>query len=224
MKLHLPRSAPVVLVAAGCLLLGSTGGAVAGAMITGKQIKDNTVTTKDIKNGSLAVKDLSKSTRKVLAGTPGPAGATGARGPAGANGANGANGPRGFSAWDTMPSGVTVTGRFYDLSRSGATATAVIHNVNFPAKAPAAPTGLGFGNDAFAQTTTDPACTGTYTAPTAPPGHVCVYLDGFSGLSSPSVNTWNEPAQRPYTFYLQFSQSAANTSYSYWGVWAYTAP
>jgi hypothetical protein len=221
MKLPFQRSAPIVLLAAGCLLLGSTGGAVAGAMITGKQIKDNTVTTKDIKNGSLAVKDLSTTTRRALAGVPGPAGATGARGPAGANGANG---PRGFSAWDTMPSGVTVTGRIYDLSRSAGSATNVVDNVNFPAKAPAAPSGLGFGNDAFAATATDPACTGTYAAPTAPAGHVCVYMDGLSGLSGPGVNTWSDVAQRPYAFYVRFTQTAPNTDFYYWGSWAYTAP
>lgn len=45
-----------VLVAA--LLLGTTGGAVAGAMITGSQIKDGTVASADIKNGSLSRADL----------------------------------------------------------------------------------------------------------------------------------------------------------------------
>lgn len=39
------------------LLVGSTGGAVAGALITGKQIKDGTVTGKDIKDGSLTAVD-----------------------------------------------------------------------------------------------------------------------------------------------------------------------
>lgn len=45
-----------VLVAA--LLLGTTGGAVAGAMITGSQIKDGTVASADIKNDSLSRADL----------------------------------------------------------------------------------------------------------------------------------------------------------------------
>ncbi|NHA01336.1 hypothetical protein G5V59_19930 [Nocardioides sp. W3-2-3] len=40
------------------LLLGSTGGAVAGALITGKQIKNESVTGADIKNGSLGSVDI----------------------------------------------------------------------------------------------------------------------------------------------------------------------
>ena len=43
----LPRSTPVLVLLAAALLLGASGGAVAGAMITGAQIKDNTVTTAD---------------------------------------------------------------------------------------------------------------------------------------------------------------------------------
>ncbi len=48
-----------VLVAA--LLLGSTGGAVAGALITGKQIKNESVTGADIKNGTLGSADVRNS-------------------------------------------------------------------------------------------------------------------------------------------------------------------
>jgi hypothetical protein len=216
MKMNLPRSAPVVaLVAAGCLLLGSTGGAVAGALITGKQIKDNTVTTKDIKNGSLAVKDLSKKTRSALAGTPGPAGATG---PAGAAG------PRGFSAWDTIPSGQTVTGRFYNRDVSGASTAPIAENIEYPAKAPAAAAGYGFGPDSFGFTPDDPQCTGTYAAPTAPAGRVCVYVDGADGLADVSIGQWSAPAHRPYTFYLSYSPTAADAAFEVWGSWAYTAP
>jgi len=47
-----------VAVATGLVLTAGTGGAVAGAMITGKQIKNNTVTTKDIKNNSLTGADV----------------------------------------------------------------------------------------------------------------------------------------------------------------------
>lgn len=67
----LPRSTPVLVLLAAALLLGASGGAVAGAMITGAQIKDNTVTTADIKNGNLAAKDLSKAARASLKGQTG---------------------------------------------------------------------------------------------------------------------------------------------------------
>ncbi|MDQ6526266.1 hypothetical protein RB608_21785 [Nocardioides sp. LHD-245] len=55
----LSRSGIVTIaVATGLVLTAGTGGAVAGAMITGKQIKNNTVTTKDIKDGSLTGADV----------------------------------------------------------------------------------------------------------------------------------------------------------------------
>lgn len=65
-----------IAVATGLVLTAGTSGAVAGAMITGKQIKNNTVTTKDIKNnnltgadvadGSLDTADLSGAVRSGL--------------------------------------------------------------------------------------------------------------------------------------------------------------
>jgi hypothetical protein len=45
------------------LLLGTTGGAVAGGLITGAQIKNGTVTGVDIKNGSLTATDISDEPR-----------------------------------------------------------------------------------------------------------------------------------------------------------------
>ncbi|WP_435771489.1 hypothetical protein [Nocardioides sp. SYSU DS0651] len=53
------RIGPVALAAlVVTVLLGTSGGAVAGALITGKQIKDGTVTGADIRNGSLAGADI----------------------------------------------------------------------------------------------------------------------------------------------------------------------
>ncbi|HWJ11129.1 MAG TPA: hypothetical protein VNS46_17245 [Nocardioides sp.] len=45
------------------LLLGTTGGAVAGGLITGAKIKDGTVTGVDIKNGSLTAVDIKDEPR-----------------------------------------------------------------------------------------------------------------------------------------------------------------
>lgn len=64
------RLTPLTLaLLVGVLLLGSTGGAVAGALITGKQIKDGTVTGTDIKDSSLTgvdVKDGSLTAADLL--------------------------------------------------------------------------------------------------------------------------------------------------------------
>lgn len=214
MKIPFSRHTPVAAIVAGCLLLGTTGGAVAGSMITGKQIKDNTVSTKDIKNKTILKKDMADKTVKKLKGATGPAGPAGATGPAG---------PRGFSAWDKIPSGVTASERFFETGREYAIATQIVENINFPGVAPAAPIGYGFGPDAFAGTTTDLGCTGTVAAPTAPAGHVCVYLGGLENLTAPAVLRWDDVAQAPYTFYLNFT-STPNTAWRYWGSWAYRAP
>ncbi len=88
------RFAPTLVVAATCLVLGSTGGAVAGTMITGKQIKNNTITSADIKNKTIKTKDLANGTVKRLKGATGPTG------PAGANGDDGRQGSPGDQGED----------------------------------------------------------------------------------------------------------------------------
>jgi hypothetical protein len=71
----------VALVAA----LSSTGTAVAGGLITTKQIKDNAVTSAKVKNGTLTLSDFKASERSKLVGPAGPMGPMGAVGPAGAS-------------------------------------------------------------------------------------------------------------------------------------------
>lgn len=55
--------AATVAVLAGIALVSGTGGAVAGALVTGAQIKDESVTGVDIRNGSLGRADLAVSAR-----------------------------------------------------------------------------------------------------------------------------------------------------------------
>jgi hypothetical protein len=71
------RTWPIVLVAAGCLLLGSTGGAVAGSLITGKDVKNGSLTGKDVKDKSLGSDDLSPEAVSALRGASGAPGAPG---------------------------------------------------------------------------------------------------------------------------------------------------
>jgi hypothetical protein len=76
-------TAAVVLVIA--IFLAATGGAVAGSMITGKQIKDGSVTGKDLKDRSVAAADLAPDAKAAgPAGPAGPPGQTGSPGAAGA--------------------------------------------------------------------------------------------------------------------------------------------
>ena len=96
MKLRLPSGrAATVLGAAAVLALATGGGAVAGGMISGAQIKNGTVDTVDlapqsvestrVENGSLRMYDLNENVQdKIKAGGPaGPQGPAGPAGPAG---------------------------------------------------------------------------------------------------------------------------------------------
>ncbi len=69
------------LIAAGCFVLGSSGGAVAAGMVTSYQIKDNTVASVDVKDGTLRTIDLTGAARASLRGMDGPQGPAGPPGP-----------------------------------------------------------------------------------------------------------------------------------------------
>lgn len=103
-------SIPTLALAAGCLLLGSTGGAVAGGLITGKDIKNESVTGKDIKNESLTAKDLSPEAAAALRGATGQQGASGAPGSPGAPGAPGVSGVSGWELATAQKSVAASTG------------------------------------------------------------------------------------------------------------------
>jgi hypothetical protein len=67
-----PVAAAVVLL--GLVLVAGAGGAVAGSMVTGAQIKDGSVTGADVRDRSLGTADLS---RKAVDSLRGPRGARG---------------------------------------------------------------------------------------------------------------------------------------------------
>jgi hypothetical protein len=93
------RQSPAMIVAMLALFVALTGTAVAttSALITGKQIKNNSITGADIKNKSIAVADLASKARgaRGVRGAAGPPGPAGAQGPAGALGAKGDKGDKG---------------------------------------------------------------------------------------------------------------------------------
>lgn len=109
--MKLGRTGAVVAGAAILALASGTGGAVAGSLITGAQIKDGTVTTHDIRDETLRLSDLGPKALAAVkkggaAGPVGPAGAAGAAGqvgPVGAAGQVGPQGPAGASGKDGAP-------------------------------------------------------------------------------------------------------------------------
>ena len=104
MKLRLPNSRTgAVLGAAAILAVATGGGAVAGSMVTGAQIKNGTIETVDLSpgavnssrvdDGSLRMRDFREAVQdRINAGGPqGPKGETGPAGPAGTAKYAGAN-------------------------------------------------------------------------------------------------------------------------------------
>lgn len=96
------RHLPAALLVTGCLLFSAAGGAVAGGLITGAKIKDNTVTSADVKNKTLKVKDFAGTTRTKLTGPAGPAGPAGPKGDKGPKGDQGDPGPQGLPGLDGL--------------------------------------------------------------------------------------------------------------------------
>jgi hypothetical protein len=91
---------PAMVVALIALFVATTGTAVAGALITGANVKNNSLSGLDVLNGSLTSADVKNGTLlpadfkgKLPAG---PRGEQGLQGPPGAPGANGAPGAQGL--------------------------------------------------------------------------------------------------------------------------------
>jgi hypothetical protein len=121
------RTVPVVAIACGALFLSASGGAVAGSLITGKQIKDSTITSKDIKNGSLTTQDLSNASVTQLQGQTGPQGPAGEQGAAGETGPAGPAGPAGGQG-PQGPAGTNGTNGVSGYEMVSATSASVASN------------------------------------------------------------------------------------------------
>lgn len=76
------NSGLVAVIVAAMMVVGG-GSAIAGHMITGKQVKNSSLTGVDIKNKSINAGDLTDSARDALKGNVGATGATGSYAPIG---------------------------------------------------------------------------------------------------------------------------------------------
>ena len=164
--------------------------------VTASKIAPNAVTGAAVKDDSLTGADIDESSLKL----PSPLGAT-------------------------IPSGTTVTGAWNYLSPPGVNIDLV---EAFPAPAPAPLTdatvnfekeAAGFATDA------DPTCNGEASAPTAPAGRVCIYIDhgtttgkALGGHALQYLPT--SPTSR-YGFEIA-TEGGGNGQAG--GTWAYTAP
>lgn len=93
---HMKFKSAFAAVAASALLvtLGGVGGAVAGDLVTSRDIQNDTIRSIDVKDGGLGLRDLNGFTKNRI-NQPGPAGEDGADGRDGKDGAPGAQGPAG---------------------------------------------------------------------------------------------------------------------------------
>jgi len=87
-KYTIKNSGLLAIVVAAMMVVGG-GSAIAGSMITGKQVKNSSLTGKDIKNKSITVSDISTKSRAALKGNAGPAGPQGVQGVQGQTGSQG---------------------------------------------------------------------------------------------------------------------------------------
>jgi hypothetical protein len=157
------------------------------------------------------------------------------QGPAGAQGATGARGP---SAFDTIPSGTTVTG-FMAQGEIARTDDSVWVFASIPAKIPTPLVdnkviitansvllaGCGSINClAMAEQVDNGLCTGTFENPTAPAGYVCIYLTdvplSISPQSLQGVGLINNAPQGFAVYYVTSFDGYTSLE----GTWAYTAP
>ena len=188
---------------------------VKNGVLNGADVRNSSLTGADVKNRSLTAADFSGSVQ-------GPAGAAG---PAGPQGAQGPKGDRGVSAWETIPSGVTVTGSEATATPVGGTDALHIQTVDLGARAPAALTDATVNVAAPAPTLFKPdgdaSCAGSVAAPTAPPGKVCVYLESSANVED--IEGAAQAAGADLSFNVRLRSTT--TGPTRWSLtWAYTAP
>jgi hypothetical protein len=228
-----PRALAVIAAVVTVVAVLSAGsGAVAGSLITGKQIKNGSVASADIKNKSITRADLAPRARATR-GTTGPAGPRGAAGPQGPTGERGqpgtpgAQGDRGFSAWDQIPSGQTVTGsKYLHQSRAGGL-VADVWQENLPGIAPTALTSdaVNFAPlEGSPINDPDPSCTGSFEKPTAPSGKVCLYLEGTTSLRRIQGMRGYASPRQSFSILYDNESEAPQQVVDFSVTWAYTAP
>ena len=177
------------------------------------QIKKNAVTSAKVKNGSLTSADFGAASRAKLVGPAGPSGPQGPKGD---------KGDPGRSALEPLHSGETVTGGFDLDSQNPAPGGDFREWIAFPVPS-ASP--VPAANVHVDGSGTEP-CTGSPDAPTAPPGHVCVYTVSTSNTNAAAdlvaFPMGHDVADR-HGFIITYNNAAAGDVF-WWGTWAYTAP
>ena len=122
-----------------------------------------------------------------------------------------------------IPSGTTVTGTYSVQGFTTGGTTQVRHAIDLPGIAPQAlaPGTVNFRNAAADDD--DAACTGTVSAPTAPAGKVCIYMQNLFNTDSISGSV-GLLTDRSFEVHYSASTNTPGQPFGFRGTWAYTAP
>jgi len=111
---------PATILATAALFVSLGGSAVAGAYVTGAEIKNNTVSSLDVQNHTLRKVDFARGVLTAgQQGPQGPAGPAGPQGPAGPAGTAGAQGAPGLAGLEIVTASSTTdssVAKFVDVS------------------------------------------------------------------------------------------------------------
>lgn len=185
------------MAALAALVIAVCGSGTAVALVvTGRDVKNESLTGLDIKNRSLTSAEMSTATRTSF--TQGP-------------------------QWTLIPPGQTVVGEiFFDSNSSSSGDYAQL--VNLPGVA-----SVDFESNFRVDSTTatiddDAGCTGSISAPTAPAGQVCVYLN-YTSLDASNMRATSSGTIGRRSFMVQWDDSASDSPDVYLSAsWAYHQP
>ena len=215
MRRHLSYANVMATIAVFIALGGSSYAAVklTRNSVGERHIRAGAVGTSELRDGSVRLRDLRAADVRTLRGasTAGPAGPAGPTGPSGAAGPQGATGR---SALEPLRSGETMTGAYLIDEHATAAAQDWRVAVPFPVSAPADVVDIQVDGVTGGET-----CTGSVSAPTAPPGALCIYREmTVNGTMAAGRG------DRPRTgFIVELISAGVGDAFAE-GTWAYTAP
>jgi hypothetical protein len=212
------------------LLISAAASGQVRRLIGSRDVRDNSIAAIDIRNGTIGAADLKRSLVRSLRGPqgrPGPPGPQGQPGPGGLRGVEGPAGPKGdpgLGALDPVPSGRTIQGVIGLDVHATVTGTDWGVLMTMPMRAPTAladsDVHVAHPSPLSGESTAEQAvCTGTVAAPSAPPGHLCIYVQE----SVNAAGLLGEGVASDRGFKLKFTSPGLGDSFVD-AVWAYTAP
>lgn len=200
-------------------------GALAIALGGGSAFAVATIGADDIQNGAVTrpkIADNAVNDTKIAGGA--------VRSPELADGsvhhADLSSGVRGTLAGGRIPSGHTVTGEQYFQVRSAIDGFFVF-TVQLPGRAGTdlADSDVNFAGTSSVTIDDEPACTGTWDVPTAPPGKVCLYLINWEADTANLEGMAQLASGSDTSFHVRWSDdSSASDDVRVYASWAYTAP